>query len=205
MEALPKIHLIVVILFLIIYLIKTPLLLLNKSEALAKFTKIVKVPEMIISFAFLATGVWMLVELPVINTLMIVKIIVVLLSIPIAIVGFKKKNKVFATLALLMIIGAYGLAEVSKKKRIQGNEIVTDKAAATKADIGKTVYDAKCTNCHGPQGNAGVAGAKDLSATAMSEDEIKHIVRNGKGMMPPADLTDEQVDAVTEYVKALKK
>src|SRR5688500_7054377 len=119
---LPQIHMVAVIIFLVIYLVKTPLLLMGKIETLDKVRRVTKVPGMIVSFLFLATGVWMLIDLPVINTLLIVKIAVVLASIPIAIIGFKKKNKAMALIALLMVIGSYGLAEVSQKKRIQGGE-----------------------------------------------------------------------------------
>lgn len=198
------IHFSSVIAFLLIYLIKTPLLLLNKTEALGKFTKATKVPEMIISLLFLVSGVWMLTMLPVINTLLIIKIVIVLLSIPIAIVGFKKGNKFLAALALIMIIGAYGLAEASKGKRERGSDIETVKTSDSN-NLGKTVYEAKCVNCHGPAGNAGVAGAKDLTVTTMGKDEIKAITKNGKGMMPPVELTEEQLDAVAEYVQSLKK
>ena len=197
-------HMIAVITFLVIYLVKTPLLLMNKMEALDKVRRITKVPEMIVSFLFLATGIWMLVMLPSINTLLIIKLVMVFASIPIAIIGFKKKNKAMALIALLLVIGSYGLAEVSKKKRVKGTDIVVDDN--NKNDLGKSVYEAKCANCHGPQGNAGVAGAKDLTATTLSKDEIKDISKNGKGMMPGnPDLTPEQLDAVADYVQTLKK
>lgn len=195
---------IAVIVFLVIYLVKTPLLLMNKIEALDKVRKVTKVPEMIVSFLFLATGVWMMVQLPVINTLLIIKIAVVLASIPIAIIGFKKKNKAMALIALLMVIGAYGLGEVSKKKRVQGTDVVVEGNDDTEG-LGKSVYDAKCANCHGPQGNAGIGGAKDLSATTLDKDGIMAIVKNGKGMMPPTDLPQDQLEAVSEYVRSLKK
>lgn len=205
MEAhLPLIHMIAVITFLVIYLVKTPLLLMNKMEALDKVRRITKVPEMIVSFLFLATGVWMLIKLPSINMLMVIKLVLVLASIPIAIIGFKKKNKAMAVIALLMIIGAYGLAEASKGKRERGSDIETVKTSDSN-NLGKTVYEAKCVNCHGPAGNAGVAGAKDLTVTTMGKDEIKAITKNGKGMMPPVELTEEQLDAVAEYVQSLKK
>src|SRR3954469_25112700 len=98
-------HLISVNLFLLIYLVKTVLLLTNKNEGLARFTKMVKVPEMIISTLFLATGIYLLVQVGT-TKLLLIKIGMVVLSIPVAIIGFKKKNKILALLSLLMIIGA---------------------------------------------------------------------------------------------------
>jgi mono/diheme cytochrome c family protein len=204
-QYLPQIHMVAVIVFLLIYLVKTPLLLMNKMETLDRVRKATKVPEMIVSFLFLLTGVWMLVQLPVINTLLIVKIAVVLASIPIAIIGFKKKNKALALIALLMVIGAYGLAEVSKKKRIQGGEIVTE-PTASKEDMGANIYAQRCINCHGAKGDAKFNGAYDLSVTTLGTEEIKNIIHNGKEAMPPnPDLSEDQLDAVTEYVKTLKK
>ena len=67
-------HLLTVILFLLIYLIKTFLLLTNKNENLEKFTKVVKVPEMIISTLFLGTGIYLLTQIPEIKSLLIIKI-----------------------------------------------------------------------------------------------------------------------------------
>jgi uncharacterized membrane protein SirB2 len=57
-------HYLVVTLFLLIYVIKTILLLSNKNDLLGKFSKKIKVPEMIISTLFLLTGVFLLTKLP---------------------------------------------------------------------------------------------------------------------------------------------
>jgi uncharacterized membrane protein SirB2 len=57
-------HYLVVTLFLLIYVVKTILLLSNKNDLLATFTKKVKVFEMVVSFLFLATGVYLTTMLP---------------------------------------------------------------------------------------------------------------------------------------------
>src|SRR5690349_15874804 len=101
-------HLTSVIIFMVIYLVKIILLLANSTERLRSFTKMVKVPEMIVSFLFLGTGVYMLTQLPAINMFMWIKIACVLASIPLAVVGFRKGNKALAVLAVLLIVGSYG-------------------------------------------------------------------------------------------------
>lgn len=108
-ETIKLIHKISVILFLLIYFIKTILLISNKEDLLAKLTKTLKVPEMIVSALFLLTGIYLLTQIPEIKPLMIVKVGLVFLSIPIAIVGFKKKNKILGALSLLMITASYGV------------------------------------------------------------------------------------------------
>ena len=92
-EALSLTHRISVTLFFLIYVVKTVLLLSGRADLLQKFTKSTKVIEMIVSALFLSTGVWLMTKLSHIETILWVKIIIVLASIPIAIVGLKKEIK----------------------------------------------------------------------------------------------------------------
>ena len=192
-------HLVSVILFLVIYLVKTPLLLTNKKEVLASFTKITKVPEMIVSVLFLATGVYMLTQVGQIGTLLIIKLGLVLASIPVAIIGFKKANKMLAVLALLMIIGAYGLAEMNKKKMLKANPVESNE--------GKEIFSAKCARCHGDDGKAGLMGAYNLSVSVLDSTAVNSVVTNGKELMPAFKdvLTPEQIRSVCGYAETLKK
>lgn len=193
-------HYLVVTLFLIIYVIKTILLLSNKIDLLQNFTKKVKVPEMVISFLFLATGVYLATQLPFgskYDYLFWIKIAMVILSIPLAVIGFKKQNKMLAALSLLLITGSFGLAEVYHKRKA-----ITSDSTEVVSNDGKTLYDAKCALCHGGDGKLGAAGAKDLSGLTNSVEEIKAVIINGKNSMPAADVTPEQAAAIAEYVVA---
>ncbi|MDO9186636.1 MAG: SirB2 family protein [Bacteroidia bacterium] len=195
-------HLLSVILFLLIYLIKTALLLSNKNEGLAKFTKVVKVPEMIVSTLFLVTGIYLLTQIPEIKPLLIIKIVAVLISIPLAIIGFKKKNKVLAVLSLLLIIGAYGMAEMSKKQKSKSMETISGSNLN-----GQEIFNASCISCHGADGKLGLMEASDLSISTMEFAAKIEIIKNGKGAMTPFAeiLTEEQIKAVAEYTESLKK
>jgi len=137
-EAISLTHRISVTLFFLIYVVKTVLLLSNKADLLQKFTKASKVIEMIVSALFLITGVYLMTKLSHIETILWIKVALVLASIPVAIVGFKKSNKILAALSLLMITASYGLGEVGKKHREKGTEIAADKLD------GKEIYEAKC-------------------------------------------------------------
>ena len=196
-ETIKLIHVISVILFLLIYFVKTILLISNKEDALTKLTKVLKVPEMIVSFAFLATGVYLLTQIPEIKPLLIAKIGLVFLSIPIAIIGFKKRNKILGALALLMITASYGLAEIAAKNKAK---ISTEAVAADGSINPQVLCKDNCALCHGDDGKKGMSGAQDISITQLSQDSIAKIIVNGRGMMKPVPLSQEQAAAIAEYV-----
>ena len=206
------IHRIVVSLFLLIYIVKTGMLLGNKTSSLQSFTKKVKLPEMIISFLFLATGAYLLWQKGDVNSWMLIKLAAVFISRPLAVIGFKMSNKILASRALLLIFGAYGLAEMSKKK-IDKKEIdstvVTD-ASNSNYDInkhGQEIFSKYCVTCHGEDGKKGLGGAKDLSLTSLDNDAMTSIIKNGKNNMLPYKgiLNGQEINAVVTYVKILKK
>lgn len=207
-------HKAVVILFLVLYVVKTLLLLANQKELLEKVKKFTKVPEMIISTAFLATGLYMLVVgVGTTSLFQWIKFMAVLAAIPLAVVGFKKENKVLATLSLVLIIAAYGLAEVNKSRRVEkqmiAENIVTD-ATKDNYDValhGKAVFNSYCIACHGEDGQLGLNGAKNLATSTLSDEEIKNIILNGKNAMSPYKkvLAEKEVEALVNYVKTFRK
>jgi len=197
-------HKAVVMIFLLIYLIKTFLLLLNKGEALAKFIKKTKVLEMIVSTLFLATGIYLAAKSGSNGTLLWIKIAAIALSIPIAVMAFKGQKKSLAVISLFLIIYSYGVSETKsptfKKAKL---EIVTGADALV---IGQDVYSKACQNCHGADGKAGLSGAKDLSISLLSKEERVNIIKKGKNAMKgnESNLTEEQIQAVAEYVETFK-
>lgn len=205
-------HKLVVVLFLLLYLIKTILLLINKKEALASFSKKTRIPEMIISTLFLVTGLVMIFQLPSVNKFMIFKIVAVFASIPLAVIGFKKSNKILASLSLILLIGSYGLAEMSRRyvEKVEVSQGIITDASATNYDAlvhGKALFTANCVQCHGEDGQLGLAGSKNLTVSQLDEAGIKNIISNGKNAMPPYKkvLNEQEVNALTKYVQGMKK
>ncbi len=188
-------HTLFVVLFTLIYLIKTILLLSDRDELLEKFKKKTRIAEMVISFGFLVTGIILLILIPsALNTYMIIKLVLVVLSIPLAVIGFKKKNKVLATLSFFLIVVSFSLAYKAKAAK------AGDKIAA---NSGKEVFEQKCSLCHGNNGKLGLSGAKDLSVSQLEHSGIVEIITNGKNTMASykASLTSEQIEAVASYIE----
>ena len=204
---LTTIHITAAQVFLLIYLLKTVLLFANK-DALLKFTRVTRLLEMIVSILFLASGVWLFVMLGAIKTMQIVKLALVFISIPLAVVGFKRMNKALALLSFLLIVGAYGLAEMSKGKPYIPNKVIIEGNADEVTKLGAKTYIGNCAMCHGQDGKKKFRDAIDLSLSAASNERIDSLIRNGsKGKMPAfgTTLSDDEIKAATTYVFSLRQ
>lgn len=187
-------HSLFVVVFTLIYLVKTILLLSDRDDLLEKFKRKTRIVEIVVSFGFLATGIFLMFQMPQIPTLMYVKIALVLLSIPLAVVGYKKRNKVLATLSFLLIVTSFGIAQKVKKEKVGG--IIVSKS-------GKEIFEEKCALCHGSDGKLGLSGAKDISATQLDHVGILNVISEGKNTMASykSTLTPEQIEAVASYIE----
>jgi mono/diheme cytochrome c family protein len=200
-------HRILVSLFLLHYVIKLILLLINRKEVLGSYTKSTKVPEMIISALFLISGFYLVFVGPALHTLQTIKIVLVLASIPVAVIGFKKGNKGLAVLSVVLLLAAYGLAEVAKKKMrtatIDTNAVSDE---SNPLEVGKVVYYQQCSRCHGEKGDAEIAGAKNLKLSLLSDAEATDIILKGKNTMPAFEtLTEAQSAALVQYINTFKQ
>jgi mono/diheme cytochrome c family protein len=195
-------HKICVTAFLLIYLVKT-ILLLSGSSALERVTKILKVPEMIVSAGFLITGIWMYSQIGAIKDMQIIKLIAVVASIPLAVVAFKKKNKGLAILSFVLILASYGLAEMSKKQPPPAAH--TQNGAA--AGDAQAIYNAQCARCHGEDGALGLLGATNLQTSVLSKEEAIGVIKNGRKSMPVFSgvLSDQELAQVADYIQGLRK
>ena len=84
------------------------------------------------------------------------------------------------------------------------------------ATAGKAAYDKSCKSCHGADGTPNAAVAKmmkvemkDLKSPevqAMSDDDLKKVIADGKGKMKPvAGVSGAAADNVVAYIRTWKK
>ena len=204
-------HKLVVVLFILIYLIKAILLLFGNKATLDRFSKFIKIPEMVVSFLFFVTGIVMLNSLAEFTVLFTIKLLLVVIAIPIAVVAYRKYNKMLGVLAILLLISVYGVAEMYKAQFGKKKEIastITDPKAAdyNVTSHGKALYSAQCIVCHGEDGKANLAGAKDLTLSEQTDQEVIDLIKSGKNAMPKmaSIYNDDELNALVSYVKSLR-
>jgi mono/diheme cytochrome c family protein/uncharacterized membrane protein SirB2 len=207
-------HVLVVVLFLLLFTAKAVLLLLNKIETLEKVRSYTKILDIIFGTLILITGGYLIFNYNGIPTWLIVKIVLVLIAIPLGIVGLKRHNKVLAVLAFLIFIYVYGVAETKSltMKKDKGLVDTTTKTVASPdtdaVETGqpaqskdadqqiiasmsessltnaKAIYVQVCATCHGEDGTKGTSGAVDLTGSSLSLSDRKEVILHGRGLMP---------------------
>lgn len=203
-------HIFLVTLFLMIYVIKT-ILLFSDINKFKVFAKKVKVPEMILAVLFLGTGLYLLYQngwsLP---GWIHLKITLVILSIPIAIVGTKKENKWLLLISVLCLIGSMGVSLRNGRPLISSNpKGETPEMTDPTYDINKhgaEIFASNCTNCHGHDGKLGFSGATDLSTSQLDLNQRFQIIKFGKNTMQSFEnrLDDIEIRAVAAYIEKLR-
>lgn len=92
-------------------------------------------------------------------------------------------------------------------KRLAVTLAVLAALAVARAEDAAPLYAQKCAVCHGKDGKGSPVGlkmgAKDLTATKLSEPEIAKVIESGRGKMTAFKnkLTDAQIQALAKYVK----
>lgn len=216
-------HKLSVVLFLIYLLVRTVLLLTNKTDMLQKLTKKLRIPDMVVSTLFLVTGIYLAFQTSSISygNWFWIKLVLVFAAIPLAIIGFKKQRKVLALLSLVLVLGAYGVSETKSinmkpSSYLEAIGQKADPAVLSKANIdpaqpnydpilhGEAVYSAYCSGCHGADGKLQNAGAKDLSRSVKTVEEMRLQINKGKNSMPGFEkyLSENQIDDVVAFVRA---
>ncbi len=115
------VHMICVILFIISFTIKALLLLTNNNTSLKTYRDKTLIIENLFAFIFLATGLymWYLVGVGNMGGWFHLKLTLVVMTIPIGIIGIKKRNKLVTTVALLLFLYILLLAFLKHPTLIQ--------------------------------------------------------------------------------------
>ncbi|MBK0403395.1 cytochrome c [Adhaeribacter sp. BT258] len=226
-------HVLVVVLFLILFIIKAFMLFTNKTQALEKLKRKTKVLDIILGVLILITGGYLMFQYNGIPTWLLVKVALVLVAIPVAITGLKKLNKPLVALALAIFVYVYGVAESKNLSMKKAAPTVTKtKAPATntaeengmdsEAETAPAIHEAMsgtalanaeqiyaqlCESCHGADGKKGLNNASDLATSALGLEERKNIILNGRGLMPAykGQVTEQEAEEIAAFTLMLNQ
>lgn len=199
-------HALVTGLFVLLLLIFAFLLFAGKQEAVEKVDKSTKYLRIGLGVLILLTGAFLAFKSAEnTSTWFFVKLGIVAVAIPLGIVGMKKQKAVLIFFSAVMFIYIYGVSETKSlvfKKAKDHVETVDEGDGSIEG-----FYITHCKMCHGEDGKLGLSGAKDLSESTLSDDEIREIIKNGKNSMQGYDkyFNDQQLDEMIAFVKGLRK
>lgn len=73
------------------------------------------------------------------------------------------------------------------------------------ADPGTAIFLTNCVMCHGRDGNLGLSGAKDLTQSTLSKEEMIAVVTHGRGGMASFEkmLSTQEIGEVVDHVRTL--
>jgi mono/diheme cytochrome c family protein len=208
-DTLFQIHRLVVSIFLALYFTKMVLLLMNKTGQLTNFRKWTKVPEMIVATTFLITGLWMIGITQTVSMSQIFKFVAIIAAIPCGVIGFVRGNKILGVLSFVLLVAAYGIAEMGKRI-VRNDPVPVDLQTDPNADgydiqsHGNMLYNKYCMNCHGRDGKQ--AGATDLTTSTLERQDIIELIRFGRGRMPnfQKKMNEQELEAVAAYAESLR-
>jgi mono/diheme cytochrome c family protein len=71
---------------------------------------------------------------------------------------------------------------------------------------GRAIFERNCVRCHGTDGTKGKWGAKNLTISKLSDDELLTTITNGKGRMPAwrNTLTALEIELLKDYIKTMR-
>ncbi|CAH0229321.1 cytochrome c550 [Peribacillus sp. NPDC101481] len=106
-------------------------------------------------------------------------------------------------IGLMFLLSFKGLGDAKDlAKEKEGGEKTeeTESASASPEDI----YKQNCISCHGDAYQGGVGPALKGVGDRLSVDEVKEVITNGRGAMPPGLVEEQNIDAMAEYIHGLK-
>lgn len=218
-------HTLVTVLFVIAMLVTVITSFGDKEKPTPKWLKL---SHMILGTLMLITGVYLMIKSPNgMEPYILVKLALVLVATPLGIIGGRKKNAPMAMVSFVLVLAvgflAYAKPDALRniptdvqsveevmdemKGKEEAGEMTEAEKNAQAVKIGKSLYYKRtCNTCHGDDGAAGFQNSKNLSESTLTDDEIKNIILNGKGVMPPnEDLSDSEVRYLTAFVKSFRK
>lgn len=109
----------------------------------------------------------------------------------------------FFPVLLMAIISACGNSEGADRD----GTVLEAEPTKGGSTAGAVIYNAQCVLCHGRDGRLGLSGAKDLTLSTLSREEMVALLASGKGAMAgyATMLSTADIEAVVDHLRSLPK
>ncbi|MGE7601194.1 cytochrome c550 [Peribacillus sp. NPDC097675] len=106
-------------------------------------------------------------------------------------------------IGLMFLLSFKGLGDAKDlAKEKEGGEKTEEKETASSSP--EDIYKQNCISCHGNAYQGGVGPALKGVGDRLSEAEVKEVITNGRGAMPPGLVEESNLDAMAKYIHGLK-
>lgn len=224
-------HTMFVMLLVIAMLVSVIMAFKNRGSKDKPTPKLLKISHMILGTFTLITGIYLMINAPDGRQPYIwVKLVAVIVAMVLGIVGGRKNSVPMTSIAMLLLGATLALAYskpafltltpdgLASDDEIEAALSETENPPKPGKEIGESLevrnmrlgkslyYKYSCNTCHGDDGAFGFQGAKNLSESTVTDEEIGNMIRNGKGVMPAVEgVKDAEVEMLIAYSKSFRK
>src|SRR5690625_2118334 len=115
-----------------------------------------------------------------------------------------KKWLMAVLLGTLFVLGACGGGGANDNASDTDNAATEEDGGTTDSAKGEEVFQKNCASCHGDDLSGGAGPSLETVGADLSVDDIKNIIENGQGSMPPGLVSGDDQDAVAEWLATHK-
>jgi cytochrome c553 len=207
-------HLLLVVLYILLFTIKVILLFINQKNLLATFNGKTRKLHIILASLMLLTGLILAYRSPVgLADFSIAKYVLILLGVVLGVISIKKLNKGLALGALLAFVYVFGISKThslllqNQESRVrEALQSFPSNLEEQKAERGKAIYQQACLRCHGEKGDAQFRKAFNLAASTSSDNVKAAAIKYGRNAMPKFEyLSDSEIQDVIAYINGFSK
>lgn len=100
----------------------------------------------------------------------------------------------------VILVSVLGVNQRNDIQQAEEGEPTEEVQEGETADDPEAIFTNNCASCHGDDLSSGFAPDLTQIGNKHSADEIKQIILEGQGEMPPINVEDDQAEALAEWL-----
>lgn len=100
----------------------------------------------------------------------------------------------------VILVSILGVNQRNDIEQAEEGEPTEEVQEGDSIDDPEAIFTNNCASCHGDDLTGGMGPDLTQIGNTLSTDEIKEIILNGQGQMPPIDVGDAQAEAIADWL-----